>query len=259
MQAELMSSAAEHFPLFYPPETRRHLARPQLVRRVARIAGWGEGSRLLDLGAGTASLYLARELGCSVVVVDSGAGASEPPKERPKPEEHRGRVELRQIPLEKLPFGEGEFEGILALGAVPMPLAQAISTLKGHLAGHGRLALSYPVKVGQSPLKVAVEFWEQKLGEPLLTPRELAQALEREGFEPEAVECLDDAALDDFYREVEPLLEKLPAELGGKARLLREEIELHRSQGGRGSTTLAMAVARKRVSGEKPPPARSGG
>jgi hypothetical protein len=103
-----------------------------------------------------------------------------------------------------------------------------------------------------------VEFWEARLGESLLLPRELLQALEKSGFEPEGVETLSDAELVEHYRLLEARLAGVPP-ADSQARMLREEIELFRSQAGKASVTYAMVMGRRKEPGEKPPASRDRG
>ncbi|MFZ5469224.1 MAG: SAM-dependent methyltransferase [Myxococcota bacterium] len=229
-------SSAGHFPLYFPQEAGRPFQSEDLYRRLARTAGWTKKSRVLELCGGEAGQFYARELGCSIAAVDVDGGAVEA--------------------LTALPFQSGELDGVVCLGRVPMSLATAVPALRRFLAPRGRLALTYPVKVGKLPAKRAVDFWEEKrLGEKLLSPREALQVFERAGYEPEGCETLSDAELDAFYRELEPLLEQASMQ----AALLREELEVHRSQGGKASVTFGLVIGRRKEPGERPPPSRDTG
>lgn len=248
----------EPFPLFFPLDARRAFANEELVRRIARASRWSSGARILDLGAGAASVLLAREFNCTVVAADSDPAVLDLLRERAKGHSATERIEVRQVEFAELPFTDGEFHGILALGRVPLPLSVATRTLRAYLAPKGRLVLTYPVKVGRFPLKIATDFWEQKLGEPLLSPREALQVLEGAGFEPEGIETMSDPELDDFYRDLEAVLAKESANPSA-VKALRDEIDLHRSQGGKASVSLALLTGRRKEPGEKPPPARDSG
>ncbi len=127
---------------------------------------------------------------------------------------------------------------------MPLALAQ-LGQLRRHLAPSGRLALTYPVRVGRFSAKASLDHWEARLGEPLKLPRELLAALELEGFEPESVETASDAELADLFRALEPQLDgPSPA---------REELELHQAAGGKPGTSFALAIVRRKEAGEKPP------
>ena len=81
------------------------------------------------------------------------------------------------------------------------------------------------------------------------------QHLGQGGFEPEAVESLQDSELDVLYRELESHLAQAPAP---QAQWLREEMALHH-ESGKAAASYAFAVARRREPGEKPPASRDRG
>ncbi len=247
---------AEPFPLPFPPDARRPFGSEEFIRRLARMAQWTSGSRVLELEAGTASLLLAKEFGCAVTAIDADEAAVQSLKERVKGQSLTDRISVRQASFQDLPFGEGEFEGILALGRVPLSLDEGVQ-LRRHLAPSGRLVWTYPVKVGRYPAKIATDFWDGRLGETMRLPRELLMAVEANGFEPETVETLSDAELDDYYRSIEPQVKKLDDSPASRA--IRDELELHRSQGGKSSVSWAVVVGRRREPGEKPPASRDSG
>ncbi len=250
---------AEHFPVYFPSDARRAFSSDELVRRVARVARWSGGSRLLELCGSSASVVLARDCGCAVTAIDSDDAAVQALTERVKGHSLTDRIVVRRLDFGKLPFQDGEFEGVLVLGRVPLRLSSAVQTLRRHLAPRGRLVMTYPVKVGRYPLKSATDFWEKKLGEPLLLPREVLQLLEKAGYEPEGIETLNDSELDDFYRDLEPTLSKVPSAQTKAAKALMEELALHRSQGGKASVSLGLLIARRKEAGEKPPASRDSG
>lgn len=250
---------AEHFPLYFPGDARRAFGAEEVCQRIAHTAGWSNGSRLLELGAGSAGLFLTQRLGCHATVVDADEKALGPVRERAKVPPASERISVKTASPDKLPFGDEEFDGILALGFVALPASVAVKTLRRHLATKGRLVLTYPVKVGRFPVKAALDHWEMRLGEPLLYPRELLMLFEKAGYEPEILETLSDQDLDVHYRELEATLGKQPAEAAAQVKVLREEIELHRAQAGKASVTLALAVGRRKEPGEKPPASRDGG
>ena len=251
-------SPAEPFPLYFPGDARRPFGSEAATRRFARVAQLEEGGRVLELGCGSAGLggvVLAQEFGCSVVVADSDETVLSLLRERVHALALDGRVEVRRVDLSRPAFREGEFDAILCQGRVLMALPDALSTLRPLLARQGRLGLTYPVRVGRVTPRAVLEFWERRLGAPLLLPRELLLHLSQAGFEPESVESLQDAELDTLYRELEPHLVQAPAEL---ATWLREEMALHR-ESGKATASYAFAVGRRREPGEKPPAARNRG
>ncbi|MBM7117523.1 SAM-dependent methyltransferase [Archangium primigenium] len=251
-------SPAEPFPLYFPGDARRPFGSEAATRRFARVAQLEEGGRVLDLGCGPSEMggvVLAQEFGCSVVVADSDESVLSLLRARVRSLGLDGRVEVRRVDLSRPAFREGEFDAILCQGRVLMSLPDALSTLRPLLSRHGRLGVTYPVRVGRVTPRAVLEFWERRLGAPLLLPRELLLHLSQAGFEPEAVESLQDAELDALYRELEPHLLQVPAEL---ATWLREEMALHR-ESGKATASYAFAVGRRREPGEKPPPARNRG
>ena len=250
---------AEHFPLYFPGDARRAFGAEDVCLRIAHTAGWSNGSRLLELGAGNVGLILTQKLGCHATVVDADDKALGPVRERAKAPPASERITVQKASPDKLPFEDEDFDGILSLGTIALPATVALKTLRRHLATKGRLALTYPVKVGRSPVKAALDYWETRLGEPLLYPRELLQLFEKAGYEPEILETLCDAELDLYYRDLEAALGKQPPEAAEQVKALRDEIDHHRSQSGKDSVTLALAVGRRKEPGEKPPASRDGG
>ena len=254
-------SPAEAFPLFYPGDARRPFENDEPIRRFGRTAGLTAGSRVLDLacGRGTASLLLAREFGCEVLAVDSDERVLLQLNERVKTAALSERVHVRRADPSRLQFNEGEFDGIIVQGRILLPITNAVRALRRFLAPRGRLCLTYPARVGRLPARASLEFWERKLGEPVVLPRELLQVMERGGFEPEGAETLSDQELAELYRNLDAKLSALPKEQDAAARTLRDELELFRSLAGRASVTYAMVIGRRKEPGEKPPASRDRG
>jgi SAM-dependent methyltransferase len=248
---------ADAFPLWYPPDARRLFTAEGMLRRIARTAHWTNASKLLELSASSASITLAQGTGASVVAADEDQKTLDALKERVTSHGVSNLVNLKQVSLAALPFGDAEFDGILALGKVLMPLGAAGQKLRKLLAPKGRLVFTYPVKVGRYPAENALKYWETRLGEPLNLPREALLKVEKAGFEPETIETVGESELDDFYRELEKSLAN-PADANGAAKL-SEEIGLHRQSGGKTGVSYAVMVCRRKEPGEKPPASRDGG
>ena len=251
-------SPAEPFPLYFPGDARRPFHSEAATRRFARVAQLEEGGRVLELGCGPqglAGVVLAEEFGCSVVCADPDEGLLASARDRIHASGLEGRVEVRHVDLARPAFREGEFDAILCQGRVLLPLAQALTTLRPLLGHHGRLGLTWPVRVGRVTPRAVLEFWERRLGSSLVLPRELLQTLALGGFEPESVESLQDSELDALYKELEPHLAGPPAEL---THWLREEMALHR-ESGKAAASYAFAVSRRKEPGEKPPASRDRG
>ncbi|HLL52481.1 MAG TPA: class I SAM-dependent methyltransferase [Myxococcaceae bacterium] len=254
-------SPAEAFPLFYPGDARRPFENDEAVRRFGRTANLANGARVLELacGRGTASVLLAREFGCEVVAVDSDEKLLQQLSERSRMSALSDRLSVRRADPTRLQFDDGEFDGIIVQGRILFPITNAVRALRRFLAPRGRLCLTYPARVGRFSNRTAVDWWEAKLGEQVLLPRELLQVFERSGFEPEGVETLSDAELADLYRHLEGKLDALPREFEALAHPLREEIELFRAQSARAGVTYAMVMGRRKEPGEKPRASRDRG
>ncbi|MBX7116278.1 MAG: SAM-dependent methyltransferase [Myxococcaceae bacterium] len=251
---------APSFPLYLPSDFRRAFASDTSLRRIAKTAHWGADSKILDLSGGATCLFLAKELGCSVIVADTDTAAASALNQRIAAKSLGDRITVKVLPSwEKLPFAEGEFDGVIAVGRVMMPLEKAASTYRPLLAPKGRLVLSYPARIGRVSDKQSLAFWEQQLGEPLALPRQCLGVIERNGYEPELTEALSDSELDDYYREIESSLSRLPAEAQTAASPLKSELALFRELTPRAGYTLALFGVRRKEPGEPPPPSRHGG
>lgn len=250
---------ADAFPTYLPPDARRLFSSADTVQRIARTAHWAQGVRVLELAASGASGLFVTQLRAQVTAVDADARVLDSVKERLKAAGLQDQVALKQVSWGALPFGDAEFDGIVALGRVIAPLEQAAAALRRHLAPKGRFALTCPVKVGRNPASAALDFWQGRLGVPLQLPREALISVEKHGFEPETIETVGESELDEYYSELETVLDHQPAEAAASVKALREEIAMHRSFGGRTGVSLALVVARRKEPGERPPASRDGG
>jgi ubiquinone/menaquinone biosynthesis C-methylase UbiE len=251
-------SPAGSFPLNYPGDARRAFGSDELTRRFARVAQLEPGSRVLVLGGSPvhAAVLLARDLGCSVVAADTEEGPLSPVRERVRALSLGDRVDVRRIDLGQPGFPEGEFDAVLIQGRVFSPLTHSLRSLRRVLSLRGRLGMIFPSRVGRFLPKASTEFWEKRLGAPLLLPRELLLAMESEGYEPESVETLPESDLDGVYQDVEAHLEGLPE---AEVQVLRQEIALHREQHGKPGVSLSFFIGRRKEPGEKPPASRDRG
>lgn len=253
-------SAATSLPLYYPGDVRHAFVKDEGIRRVARVAGWEEGTRILHVGCGVGwpSMFLAETLGCHVTAIDDDETALDALRGLVKARSLTDAIDVKKVPDLAAPsFPDGEFEGILVDNRLTLRIDKALATFRKLLAQKGKLAMLYPVKVGRFPNQNAVEFWEKKLGEALRTPRDVLQTLEKSGYEPQSVESLADSELDELYKGIEPAVARLSD--SGRAELIKREIELHRAQAGKASVSFAMIIGRRKEPGEKPPPSRSEG
>lgn len=250
---------ADPFPLYFPPDARRLFQTESLLRRFAQMAHWEKGSELLELFGSLAGLALTKALDCRLTVVEPEDRTLTMLRERAKAAGIATHVTFSPGPLAPLSFPQGTFDGIFSFGRVvglPRALAKAWRPL---LAEKGRIGFTAVVKVSRNPSDKALEYWKNRLGAPLLLPRETLLAVEEEGFEPEMVETVGEAELDEYYKELEAALGKVSnaAEPGPSA--LRAEIDQHRALNGKTGVTLAFVVARRKEPGEKPPLSRDSG
>ncbi|MBK7864011.1 MAG: class I SAM-dependent methyltransferase [Archangiaceae bacterium] len=228
-----------------------------MARRIALTAHWTNTARVLELFGSTAGISLAKELGCEVTLAESDEQVLKALESRVASAGVSDRVKVSKVPtLSALPFSDQSHDGILVLGRMLMPLDEAAPRLRKILALRGRLVLTWPVRVGLRPNKGALEFWEKRIGQPLLSPRECLISVEKHGYEPETIETPSEADLDEYYKGVDAALARAPSEA---AKSLKQEVELHRDLGGKTGVTLALLVARRKEPGERPPPARDGG
>lgn len=250
---------ADAFPIYLPSDARRLFSSEATLVRIARTAHWAPGPRILELAASPAAALLATTLKAVVTAVDSDARALDALKERLKAAGLQDKVALKQISWNGLPFADGSFDGIVGLGRLVAPIDTAAAGLRRYLAPKGRIALTWPVKVGRNPAQAALDFWQQRVGQALQLPREALISIERHGYEPETIETVGETELDEYYLELETVLDRQPPDAAANVKALREEIAMHRSLGGRTGVTIALVVARRKEPGERPPASRDGG
>ncbi len=252
-------SSAEPFPLYFPGDARRAFSSDDATRRFVRVAQLEPGAHVLVLGCGAAEgplLTLVQEAGCTVVAADTDEEALASLRHKLAPMGLGDKVEVKRVELGALDFPPGAFEAILIPGRVLYPLPTALRSLRSLLAIQGRLGLVYPARVGRQAPEGVLEFWKKRLGAPLMMPRELLQAVEAGGYEPESVETHTDAELEALYLDAEAHLQGVDS---ARSASLREEIAMHRHLGGRGTATYAFLIGRRKEPGERPPPARDRG
>ena len=248
--------SAEAFPLYYPPNARRAFESDDIIRRFATVATLTSGSRVLEVlaGRGSASVVLAKELGCEVLAMEADEASVSVLAERVRTLSLQDRITVRRVDPLRPDLPAGEFDAVVIQGRIVGPLEQCARLYRPLLSTNGRLMVTYPAKVGRFPQKHALEFWEKRLGEPVRYPREVLQVIELCGFEPEAVETLDDGGLAELYRGLEQKIDGNAA-----AASLREEVDLFRGASNKASVSYAFAVARRKEPGEKPPASRDRG
>lgn len=248
---------ADPFPLYLPPEARRLFQSESLLRRFAQAAHWGEGSSLLELHGSLGGLAVTKALGCHLTVIEPEERLADALKERARLVGVAEKVAIKHSPTNAVTFAERAFDGIMIFGRVVGAPSAVAKKWRPNLAVNGRIGLTAVVRVGRQPNQAALAAWEERLGVTLLNPRETLMSIEAEGFEPELIETLGDAELDDFYKEAEAALARSADTDAQGQQALRDEIALHRA--GKSGVTLGFIVARRKEPGEKPPPSRDGG
>lgn len=248
--------SAEAFPLYYPPNARRAFESDDIIRRFANVATLTSGSRVLEVlaGRGSASVLLAKELGCEILALEADDAGVTALVERVRTLSLQDRITVKKMDPTRPDLPAGEFDAVVVQGRVVGQLESVAHAYRPLLSTNGRLMMTYPAKVGRFPQRHALEFWEKRLGEAPRYPREVLMAIESCGFEPEAVETLDDGALAELYRGLEQKIDGNAA-----AAALREEVDLFRGASNKASVSYAFAVARRKEPGEKPPASRDRG
>src|SRR5689334_23168061 len=150
--------SAEAFPLYYPPNARRAFESDDIIRRFANVATLTAGSRVLEVlaGRGSASVLLAKELGCEVLALESDDAAVAALSERVRSLSLQDRISVKRMDPAKPDVPPGEFDAVIVQGRVVGPLDACAQAYRPLLAANGRLMLTYPAKVGRFPLKHAL-------------------------------------------------------------------------------------------------------
>src|SRR2546430_15761470 len=127
---------AETFPFYLPISARRLFTSEGVMRRIAQTAHWTNTARVLELYGSNAGLSLAKDLGCEVTLADGDDHSLKVLHDRAKVAGLSPRVTISKVNLDasgQLPFSEGTFDGVLALGRLVMPLDQAATRLRKYL------------------------------------------------------------------------------------------------------------------------------
>jgi SAM-dependent methyltransferase len=252
-----MLSMTTERPQLFPDSIKHPLEHENTFRRVAAIANLTRSSHVLDVGenAGFAALFLARSIECHGVVADRDETNLQKVIEQGKALSLAGRITTRKMEGAEVSFSPGEFDAIFARADLS-PLPEVAKHFREALGLRGRLWVSLPLKVGRYPSRPTVEFWERRLGQSVLEPKDALLIFEQGGFEPETVQTLGDSELADFYREIERTLAGKPEQ---EVQTWRQEIELFRSQSAKTSVAYGWILARRKEPGEKPPQTRERG
>ena len=222
-----MAPDAQPFPV--SPWDLGHAAPAEpVLRRMLRRAKVDQNSKVLDLGCawGELSLFVAREFGCSVTGVDEDAACLEVLRNSGLP--------TRQGRFDELPE-PAKFDAVLLCRKLVGAFGPAVQAAWHQLLPDGHLIIGYPAFASRFVPADTLQVWEKRLGEPLRPPQELLSILAQQGFEPEAIELVEDPILEARYAAHESSAE-------GAAGSNRSS-----------AVRFAVACARKKGSNEKPP------
>jgi len=163
-----------------------------VLRRMLRRAKVDERSKVLDLGCsrGELSLFVAREFQCSVTGVDEDAASLEALRNAGL-QTHVGRFDQ----VGELPG----FNAVLLCRKLVAGFRPAAEAARRQLLPNGHLIIGYPAFASRFVPADTLQLWRRRLGEPLHPPQELLGILAQLGFEPEAIELLEDPILEASY------------------------------------------------------------
>ncbi len=193
-----MNSNTQLFPVS-PWEVGHAAAAEAVLRRMLHRAEIDERSRVMDLGCGQGELsrLVAREFGCSVVGVDDDQRSLE--TLRQTSQDLGKQIEAQEARFDQLPLQAPKFDAVLICRKLVCEFRVAAATARDQLINNGHLIIGYPVWVGRFVPNTTLELWKKRLGDPLRSPRELLEVLSDGGFEPEAIELIEDSALEAEY------------------------------------------------------------
>jgi SAM-dependent methyltransferase len=252
---ELETLSTEPFPLYLPPDARRLFQAESLLRRFAQQAYWSKGAVLLEFHGSLGGLAIARGLSGRIVVVEPDARNEEFIRERAQSANISDVVHFHkgsEVPTEP-------FDGVFCFSRVLGTPSSVAKAWRHFLKASGRAGFAVIVRVGLHVDPEALNFWEQRLGEKLLNPREALLAIEAQGYEPELIDSLSGQDLDEHYRDVEAAMKRTPQSGDPREVALKEELAIHKQTKGNSGITYAFVVARRKEPGEKAPASRDNG
>ncbi len=170
------------------PFDQVHTGGVEATRELVKMAGFGRGQRILDLGSGLggSARFLAAECGCRVAGVDLTKSYIEAARRLSAEVGLGAQVDFHLGDATALPFPDGSFDGVL-LQHCTMNIPD-----KGRLFGEcaralrpgGKLAVHEWVKLGGEPLILPVR-WADTPEINFIAPRaEFEQLLAGAGFVP---------------------------------------------------------------------------
>jgi cyclopropane fatty-acyl-phospholipid synthase-like methyltransferase len=264
------STSQEFFTKLFRGAERRAPGGEALARRIASLLGVERGDKVLDVGcgAGLTARMIARECSCFVTCVDRDETSLTALKAAAQLDGVEGLMtpivgDFKSLTPPPVGYQAVVIEG--SLRYLGQGFDEVVGKARDFLALNGLLTVSATARVGRV-LPAAVESFYKERGDALRQPWELTQVLEKCGFEPLSAEAYADAVMDEWYKYVEQALtgmngaETTGAGLDGAETVvaLRREIEVFRREGGRSCVNEVLFIARRKESGEKPPPSRGG-
>lgn len=234
----------------YPLISGRPFDSVPTYRRLARLFHWNNRSRVLEIGSADAAIYWAELLGCEAVVVAEQARRVEVLSKQVKAQGLHDQIEVRQAAYSALPFGPGDFDGIICLGRPWMAFTEFVTSMREFLARDGRIALMHAMAFHPGPSAQARS--HSKTG--LMTPAEALEQLHLSGFEPELAECIGHHELRAFCSA----LTSYRPDSEEEAESLRRETSRLKQMPDMGQS-LSLFAARRKEPNESPPASRDRG
>lgn len=237
------------FPIRIPDVARRPFSDSHMAQRLVQVAQLPAEGRVLGLGGGSSSLALTLTLDYRVDAVlgvpDDAALALE--NARLQEAAVQDRVEARVVNPTKLPFRDGEFHLAIVESQLWIPPEQLLNLVRRHLVpSEGRLAFTWPVRVGRGGTSTGGEAWSDRTGCELMLPRELLGLMSRCGYEPEDALTLDAAQLGALYED----WAALPEDDGDP--IFRDEAKRQLADSRPPSVTWGLVIGRRQEPNERP-------
>jgi SAM-dependent methyltransferase len=156
------------------------------TRQLARLAGFGGGAHVLDVGGGLGggARTLAAEFGCRVTVLDLAPSYVEAGRMLTSLLQLEDRVAFETGDALALPYGDGEFDGVWTQnsGMNISDKARLYAGFRRVLRRGGRLAIQEPMAGPNQPLAFPMMWAADATTSHLRTPEEMRAVIEAAGF-----------------------------------------------------------------------------
>lgn len=165
-----------------------------------------DSMKIADIGCGTgaSTLVLARKLGCQITAVDFLPDFLEELRLRAEAQGLSRQIFPLECSMDKLPFGEEEYDVIWAEGAIyNMGFENGVGYWKQFLKPGGLLVVSEITWITGSRPGEIQQYWDVEYPE-IGTASEKMGVLERSGYSPAAYFTLPESSwLDNYYRPLQ--------------------------------------------------------